>query len=50
VEWGAPEGLWLCWVVKFTYTEPLWGGIHGEWSIIYVQATTGDILFMSEPK
>jgi len=50
VEWGAPEGLWLCWVVEFTYTELPEGLWYLKWSITYVQATTGEILFMSEPK
>ena len=46
----APEGLWLCWVVKFTYTELPEGLWYLRWSIIYVQATTGEILFMDEAK
>ena len=49
VEWGyAPEGLWLCWMVKFTYI--LEGLKCSRWSITYVQATTGEVLFVSETK
>jgi len=51
VEWGyAPEGLWLCWEVKFTYTELPEGLEFLKWSIVYVQATTGEVLFVNEPK
>ncbi len=47
IEHGAPKGLWLCWIVKFTFTEDF---LANKWVKIYVQATTGEVLYASSCK
>lgn len=48
----APKGLWLCWIVKFKYTElpEELEFLEGKWINTYVQATTGEVIFRNEPK
>ena len=48
----APKGLWLCWIVKYTYTELPEGLeiLKGKWFTTYVQATTGEVIFRDAAK
>lgn len=49
---AAPKGVWLCWIIEFTYTKvPEEISIfEGKWVRVYVQATTGKVIFVDSCK